>query len=172
MRTAKAQLNRQMCTAWSDSWLPAITKSRCSSIYVSTNNKCFGVGVDGPKMILTLVMLNPDISCLCKQCRSRSVGFWRSQLIWICTVCHNVCESIATIQIKQSDWLKLRSGCGTLIYSAGQGLKYKRPTCSKMPFRFCGMRFLKSLPSLLLNTSVKVEQNSLRVPWHSSETEN
>ena len=37
---------------------------------------------------LTLVLLNPDIPCLCKQCRSRSVGFWRSQLIWICTVCH------------------------------------------------------------------------------------
>ena len=38
----------------------------------------------------TLVLLNPDIhvSCLCKQCRSRSVGFWRSQLIWIWTVCH------------------------------------------------------------------------------------
>ena len=35
---------------------------------------------------LTLVLLNPDIPCLCKQCRSRSVGFWRrSQLIWICT---------------------------------------------------------------------------------------
>ena len=32
--------------------------------------------------ILTLVLLNPDIPCLCKQCRSRSVGFWRS------TVCH------------------------------------------------------------------------------------
>ena len=30
----------------------------------------------------------PDIPCLCKQCRSRSVGFWISQLIWICTVCH------------------------------------------------------------------------------------
>ena len=28
---------------------------------------------------LTLVLLNPDISCLCKQCRSRSVGFWRSE---------------------------------------------------------------------------------------------
>ena len=27
---------------------------------------------------LTLVLLNPDIPCL----------FWRSQLIWICTVCH------------------------------------------------------------------------------------
>ena len=38
--------------------------------------------------ILTLVLMNPDMSCLCKQCRSRSVGFWRSQLIWICTVCH------------------------------------------------------------------------------------
>ena len=38
---------------------------------------------------LTLVLLNPDIPCLCKQCRSRSFGFWRwSQLIWICTVCH------------------------------------------------------------------------------------
>ena len=37
---------------------------------------------------LTLVLLNPDIPCLCKQCSSRSVGFWRSQLIWICTVCH------------------------------------------------------------------------------------
>ena len=37
--------------------------------------------------------LNPflaehDMPCLSKQCRSRSVGFWRSQLIWICTVCH------------------------------------------------------------------------------------
>ena len=30
----------------------------------------------------------PDMSCLCKQCRSRSVGFWRSKLIWIYTVCH------------------------------------------------------------------------------------
>ena len=39
-------------------------------------------------VILTLVLLNPDISYICKQCRSRSVGFWRSQLIWICTVCH------------------------------------------------------------------------------------
>ena len=39
-------------------------------------------------IVLTLVLLNPDIPCLCKQCRSRSVGFGRSQLIWICTVCH------------------------------------------------------------------------------------
>ena len=67
---------------------------------------------------LTLVLLNPDMSCLCKQCRSRSVGFWRSQLIWICTVCHEVSEFISTILIKQSDRLKMRIGHGILIYSA------------------------------------------------------
>ena len=38
---------------------------------------------------LTLLLLNTTCSaCLSKQCSSRSVGFWRSQLIWICTVCH------------------------------------------------------------------------------------
>ena len=40
------------------------------------------------KIDLTLVLLKPDTPCLCKQCRSRSVGFFRSQLIWICTVYH------------------------------------------------------------------------------------
>ena len=39
------------------------------------------------QLSLTLVLQNPDIPCFCKQCRSRSVGFWRSQLIWIWTVC-------------------------------------------------------------------------------------
>ena len=39
-------------------------------------------------------------TCLWRQCRSRSVGFWRSQLIWICTVCHYVCEFVWTIWIK------------------------------------------------------------------------
>ena len=74
-------------------------------------------------ILLTLVLLSPDIPCFCKQCRSRLVGFWRSQLIWICTVCHQICEFIATIWIKQSDWLKIRSRCGILIYSTGQGLR-------------------------------------------------
>ena len=55
---------------------------------------------------LTLVLLNPDIPCLCKQCKSRSVGFWiysnnPDQIIWL---------------------LKIRKGRGILIYSAGQGL--------------------------------------------------
>ena len=33
--------------------------------------------------------------CLSKQCRSRSAGSWRSQLIWICTVCHLICENLS-----------------------------------------------------------------------------
>ena len=71
---------------------------------------------------LTLLLLIPDIPSLCKQCRARSVGFWRTQLICVCTVCHKECEFISTIRIKQSDWLKIESGHGILIYSAGQGL--------------------------------------------------
>ena len=51
-------------------------------------------------LLLTLVLLNPDRSCFWKQCRSRSVGFWRSQLIWIFTVYHTVCEFISTFWIK------------------------------------------------------------------------
>ena len=50
--------------------------------------------------LLTLVLLNPGMPCLCKQCRSRSVGFLRSQLIWICTVCHSVFEFVSTTWIK------------------------------------------------------------------------
>ena len=72
------------------------------------------------KFIFTLVLLNLDILGLCKQCRSGSVGFWRSQLIWICTV--PLCDFIATIWTKQSDWLKIRSGSCIFIYSAWQGL--------------------------------------------------
>ena len=62
--------------------------------------------------ILTLVLLNQDIFCFCKQCRSRSVGFWRSQLIWICTVCYSVYEFVSTNWNKKCDWLKIRSGRG------------------------------------------------------------
>ena len=76
------------------------------------------------KCILTLVLLDPDIPCLCKQCRSRSVGFWRSQLIRICTVSLQVCKFVSTTWIKYSDWLKIRSGCGILIYSAWKGLTF------------------------------------------------
>ena len=48
---------------------------------------------DNPSKPLRETDINPsraehDIPCLSKQCRSRSVGFFRSQLIWICTVYH------------------------------------------------------------------------------------
>ena len=81
----------------------------------------FDTAISYKGKLLTLVLLNPDKPCLCKQCRSRSVGFWKptdldlhclSLSIWICI---NNC-------LKQSDWLTVRSGCGILIYSAGQGL--------------------------------------------------
>ena len=49
--------------------------------------------------ILTLVLPNADMPCLCKQCRSRSVGFWRSQLIWICTICQSVNEYLFVSKI-------------------------------------------------------------------------
>ena len=43
---------------------------------------------------LTQVLLSPNMPCLTKQCRYRSVGFFRSQLIWICAVCHLVSELV------------------------------------------------------------------------------
>ena len=54
--------------------------SRCYWVYASLQT--------------TLLLFNPcpadpDIPCICKQCRSRSDGFW------ICTVCHSVCEFIS-----------------------------------------------------------------------------
>ena len=39
--------------------------------------------VSGLVESLTLVLLNPDMPCLCKQCRSREVGFWRNALFAI-----------------------------------------------------------------------------------------
>ena len=74
-------------------------------------------------LIKTFVLLKPDIHCLCKKCRSRSVCFWR-MMILICTVYHSVCEFTSTIWIKDSDWLTIRSGRVILIYSAWQGLSY------------------------------------------------
>ena len=76
--------------------------------------------------MLTLVLLNPDIPCLCKHCRSRSVGFFR---IYNEDINNQDLQCLplsmwiySKIRMKQSDWLKIRSGCGSLIYSAGQGL--------------------------------------------------
>ena len=41
---------------------------------------CFTCSSGG---ILALFLLDLDMPCLCKQCRSRLVNFWRRQLIWM-----------------------------------------------------------------------------------------
>ena len=63
-------------------------------------------------LFLTLVLLIQDRHCIWKQCRSRSDGFWRSHLIRIYTVFRSVCEFRWTDNIKLSDWLTVRNGCG------------------------------------------------------------
>ena len=71
---------------------------------------------------LTLVMINPDIPCLCKECRSDQLASFRSQLIWICSL--SICMWIYSNNLEQanSDLLKIRSGRGILIYLAWEGL--------------------------------------------------
>ena len=73
--------------------------------------------------LLTLVLLNPDMPCLWKQCRSRSEGVFRSQLIWIYTVCHKLCQFASTTWVNETDWLKITSGRGILIYLAWHGFQ-------------------------------------------------
>ena len=55
---------------------------------------------NGSEQGLNPSFANHDMPCLSKQCRSRSAGFWRSQLIWICTVCHLICEFLSQTKIK------------------------------------------------------------------------
>ena len=62
--------------------------SQICTVDMSNNPLIVISGCTPVSSLLTLVLLNPKIPCLCKQCRSRSVGFWRSQLIWSCIVCH------------------------------------------------------------------------------------
>ena len=65
---------------------------------------------------LTLVLLNSDMSYLCKQCRSRSVGFWTN---WS----GSALFAIQDLNLyPQSGWLKISSRRGILIYSACLGL--------------------------------------------------
>ena len=88
--------------------------------------------VCGPFPLLTLVLLKPDMPCPCNQSRSRSVGFWRK----ICTVCHISCEFISTTSIKKSNWLKIRSGCDIIIYSAWQRVTYAISTQIQLMGRY------------------------------------
>ena len=75
--------------------------------------------------ILTLVLLNPICPAFANSVDPDQLAS-ANQLIWICTVCHSVWESIST-WIKLSDWLTIRSRCGILIYSAWQGQGSGKP---------------------------------------------
>ena len=65
--------------------------------------------------LLTLVLLNPDMPCLYKECRSRSVGFCRSPGSALFVI-EYVTWLFVNNWIKPTDWLTIRSGHGILIY--------------------------------------------------------
>ena len=106
----------------------------------------------------------PRQALLCKQCRSRSVGFWRSQLIWICNVWHLVCEVALTTWIKHSNWLRIRYGHGILIYSACQGLKNKDGRSLDIQI-FRVKTYVSFICSMIMNCSVntlKISQENIK----------
>ena len=72
---------------------------------------------------LTLVLLVPDKSCFFANSVNPNQLASSVYLIWICTVCHAVCEFVSTTWIKKSYWLIIISGLDILIYSAWKGLK-------------------------------------------------
>ena len=82
---------------------------------------------------LTLVLPNPNIPCLCKQCRFRSIFdldlLCLSVSVWICIKRNNLDQVI---------WLaEIRSRHGILIYSAWQRLmvyNVVQPVCSKYAY--------------------------------------
>ena len=71
-----------------------------------------------PQIFRLFLKKNNNKKQLSAQCGNTIEWTGRSQLIWICTVCHSVFEFVSTTWMKLSDWLKIRSGCGILIYSA------------------------------------------------------
>ena len=95
----KVQVFRQtslskLCRPWSDvpfcGYDMVYNICHWSSRLTSPYNKMwlkFRYVWSGFKVYINPSLAEHDMPCLRKQCRSRSAGFWRSQLIWICTVC-------------------------------------------------------------------------------------
>ena len=169
--TAKADLNLRRAH---------VSKGPFSDVVASiqnckANNCVRNTGIDIHSFIfvmfsvLTLVLPNPDIPCLCKQCRSRSSDFWRSQLIWICIVCHSLCEFISTIWIKEPEWLTIRSGRGILNYSAWQRLNgcsvinLCRSTCKCLFGAFAGREGLDRTAQM--RSTIKAFSALLQKQW-------
>ena len=100
---------------------------------------------------LTIVLLNPDMPYLCKHYRSRSTGFW-SQLIWICTICHWVCEFIPHPG-SSNIWLAIWNGRGILIHLALQELKVVQLVSHNGSYLACEMSF-KAIASYLASNVI------------------
>ena len=100
MRVENIDLNKRMlpdpgaihCNSWS--------LLGCASDWATEAQILLVKRGDLDYMVLNPCPAEPGYTLFCKQCRSRSVGFFRSQLIWICTVCHQVCKFIKTVWIK------------------------------------------------------------------------
>ena len=74
------------------------------------------------KLSLNHSLAEHDMPCFSKQCRSKSVGFCRSQLIWICTV---VIKYVNFYQKpKSSNLIGWKVGMASYFYSAWQGFSY------------------------------------------------
>ena len=72
------QLQKLQCWIWRDLTLVLLNKLRCHAYFQFSANQ-----ITWSSLLIQTHILNG------KQCRFRSVGFWRSQLIWIYTVCKN-----------------------------------------------------------------------------------
>ena len=84
----KIEKKTGFCRFWQSKWLSA---RFCGYGNYPKYWDTFSLSMLGKS--LSCLHFNPsladhDMPCLSKQCRSRSLGFFRSQLIWICTVCH------------------------------------------------------------------------------------
>ena len=95
------------------------------------------------KNILTLVLLNLDMSCLCKQCRDQLASKeanWSGSALFAIKYANLYQQSgsrnvIGWKSELGSDWLKIRNERGILIYSAWQGLKRKLKFLQKLFIR-------------------------------------
>ena len=129
-------------------------------------------GLHQVKGNLTLVLLNSDTPCFCKQCRSRSLGFWRTQLIWICTVCNqymNLCQRSGSSYL--ICW-KLEVGMASLFIKHDKGLgickqQSPRSACASMdsigPHKTVQMHRMIWLCPLCL----KIHFNLTQPSWHT-----
>ena len=70
------------------------------------------------------------------------------------------------MQIKQSDWLKIRSGCGILIYSAGQGL---RPLGILFPLTYSTLHQIFNTMFLLFPRKEDLYEMSNSVFWENKK---